>query len=109
MPLGQFFLGILLINANILASLLILLVVKLEQLFLKFLSPLPPCSMCLAGRQFHLESIMETAVLQNRSHPSWQTFFEFLGTRKYPKVLLLWGDVFCILSFLQHIFSFMWC
>ena len=85
MPLGQFFLGILLINANILASLLILLVVKLEQLFLKFLSPLPPCSMCLAGRQFHLESIMETAVLQNRSHPSWQTFFEFLGTRKYPK------------------------
>jgi hypothetical protein len=29
---------------------------------------------------------METTVLQNRSHPSRQKFFEFLGTRKFQKV-----------------------
>jgi hypothetical protein len=50
---------------------------------------------------------METAVLQNRSHPSWQTFFEFLGTRKYPKVASPVGR--CVLhTFLPatHIFSY---
>jgi hypothetical protein len=78
--------GILLINANIFSFLLILLVMELERLFL---SPLLPWSLCLAGRQFRRmfsESMMETTVLQNRSHPSRQKFFEFLGTRKFQKV-----------------------
>ncbi len=43
--------GILLIDANLFASLLIPLIVKLEHLFL---SPLPPWSLCLADRQFQI-------------------------------------------------------
>ena len=58
--------GIPLIDANMFAFLLFLLIVKLEHLFI---SPLPPWSLWLAGRQFQielfLESMMETTVLHN--------------------------------------------